>query len=133
MEVLELMRKASSRPDVTFQLVMQMAVLKFPHTLQKLTHFAALFGGMFTFWRLSRSSELVVARASGVSVWQFLAPAVVVAVSIGAGGYNGYCMWNREGGVEWSRYGRVTDSIPLQAQSRASGGSNSDCCCMQSR
>jgi len=82
-EVLELMRKASSRPDVTFQLVMQMAVLKFPHTVQKLIPFAALLGGMFTFWRLSRSSELVVARASGVSVWQFLAPAVVVAVSIG--------------------------------------------------
>jgi lipopolysaccharide export system permease protein len=82
-EVLELLRKAASRPDVTFQLVMQMAILKFPHTLQKLIPFAALLGGMFVFWRLSRSSELVVARASGVSVWQFLAPAVVVAASIG--------------------------------------------------
>jgi lipopolysaccharide export system permease protein len=82
-EVLELLRKAASRPEVSFQLVVQMAGLKFPHTLQKLIPFAALLGGMFVFWRLSRSSELVVARASGVSVWQFLAPAVVVAAAIG--------------------------------------------------
>jgi len=83
LEVLELLRKGATRPDVTFHLVLQMAFLKVPHTLQKLIPFAALLGGMFVFWRLSRSSEMVVARASGISVWQFLAPAVVVAVSVG--------------------------------------------------
>lgn len=82
-EILELIRRASSQPDVTFQLVLQMTVLKFPHTLQKLIPFAALLGGMFVFWRLNRSSELVVARASGVSVWQICVPAVVIAGSIG--------------------------------------------------
>lgn len=83
-EIIELLRKASSRPDVTFQLILQMAALKFPHTLQKAIPFAVLFGGMYVFWRLSRSSELVVARASGVSVWQFLMPPVFVAFLIGA-------------------------------------------------
>jgi lipopolysaccharide export system permease protein len=82
-EIIELLRKASSRPEVTFQLILEMAVLKFPHTLQKAVPFAVLFGGMFVFWRLTRSSELVVARASGVSVWQFLGPAVLVASLIG--------------------------------------------------
>lgn len=82
-EIIELLRRASSRPEVTFQLILQMTALKFPHTLQKVVPFAVLFGGMFVFWRLSRSSELVVARASGVSVWQFLTPPVMVAVLIG--------------------------------------------------
>ena len=32
---------------------------------------------------LSRSSELVIVRASGVSVWQFLQPALLVGLLIG--------------------------------------------------
>jgi lipopolysaccharide export system permease protein len=82
-EIVELLRKASDRPEVSFQLVLQMAALKLPHTLEKVVPFAVLFGGMYVFWRLSRSSELIVARASGVSVWQFLAPAILASVAIG--------------------------------------------------
>ena len=52
--------------------------------MQKVLPFAALFGGMFTFGRLTRNHELVVARAAGVSVWQFLMPGLVIAILIGA-------------------------------------------------
>jgi lipopolysaccharide export system permease protein len=45
--------------------------------------FAILFGTMLAFWRLTRSNELVVARAAGVSVWEFLTPAVLVALLVG--------------------------------------------------
>jgi len=45
--------------------------------------FAILFGTMLAFWRLTRSNELVVARAAGVSVWGFLTPALAVALLIG--------------------------------------------------
>jgi lipopolysaccharide export system permease protein len=38
---------------------------------------------MLSFWRMTRSNELVVARSTGVSVWQFLAPAVLGALAIG--------------------------------------------------
>ena len=40
--------------------------------------FAVLLGGILAFWRLTRSSELVVARAAGVSAWRFLAAPVLV-------------------------------------------------------
>lgn len=82
-EFLELLRRSGSRSDVPMQLIFQMALLKLPHTLEKVVPFAVLFGGMHTFWRLTRSSELVVARASGISVWQFLAPPVLVAGLVG--------------------------------------------------
>ena len=39
---------------------------------------------MFCYLNLSRRLELVVARAAGVSAWQFIAPAVVIAMLIGA-------------------------------------------------
>ena len=45
--------------------------------------FAILFGTMLAFWRLTRNNELVIARAAGVSVWQFLTPAVLVALVVG--------------------------------------------------
>ncbi len=57
-----------------------MAALKLPHTAQEVMPFAVLFGTMLAFWRLTRNNELVVARAAGVSVWQFLTPAVLVAL-----------------------------------------------------
>ncbi|MFM2128683.1 MAG: hypothetical protein RL477_229, partial [Pseudomonadota bacterium] len=70
-DIVELLRRGAGRPEVTFNLVLQLALLKLPHMVEKLIPFATLFGGLYTFWRLTRTSELVVARAAGVSVWQF--------------------------------------------------------------
>ena len=39
---------------------------------------------MVVLWRLSRSHELIVMRAAGVSVWQFLMPMVACAFVLGA-------------------------------------------------
>jgi lipopolysaccharide export system permease protein len=48
--------------------------------------FAVLIGGIIAFWRLTRSSELIVARAAGVSAWQFLSVPVLCAIGLGAFG-----------------------------------------------
>lgn len=82
-DLLELLRRAAARPNVTLGIVLQMTVLKQPLMAQKLLPFAMLFSGMFTFWRLTRSNELIVARAAGISVWQFLFPALAVAAVVG--------------------------------------------------
>src|SRR5471032_548732 len=60
-----------------------MAVLQLPELGQKMLPFAILFGGVFTFARLSRSRELVATRAAGVSAWDFLLPPLTVSVLIG--------------------------------------------------
>ena len=82
-DAIELLRRAASKPDVTFDLVMKMALLKLPHMSQKVLPFSILFGGMLCFWRLTRSHELVVTRGAGVSAWQFLLPAIFLAVTLG--------------------------------------------------
>ncbi len=79
----ELLRKAQSRPNVTLPMVGQMALLKLPHMAQKTFPFMILFAGMLSFWRLTRSHELVVTRAAGVSAWQFLLPALLLAFLLG--------------------------------------------------
>jgi lipopolysaccharide export system permease protein len=82
-DLIELLRRAGSRPEATFGVVFTMAWLHLPFFLQQLLPFSVLFGAMFSFQRLTRSHELVAARATGVSVWQFLTPALAVAVGIG--------------------------------------------------
>lgn len=83
-DVLELFRRTAGHEDVTSGTVLSMAGLKIPHYLERLMPFSVLFGAMFTFFRMNRHHELVVARASGVSAWQFLLPVIVLALALGA-------------------------------------------------
>jgi lipopolysaccharide export system permease protein len=83
LDYIELLRRGGSRAQASWGVLLEMAALKLPHTAQEVMPFAILFGTMLAFWRLTRSNELVVARAAGVSVWQFLTPAVLVALLAG--------------------------------------------------
>jgi len=83
-ETLELFRRVSSREVVADSTtVITMALLKLPTVAEKLIPFSTLLGAMFAFWRLNRYNEFVVARAAGVSIWQFLAPPITIAILIG--------------------------------------------------
>jgi lipopolysaccharide export system permease protein len=79
-EIAELMRRAADRPDTSFGLILEMGIDKLPDTVEHILPFVVLFSGVFTFWRLTRSQELVIARAAGISAWQFLAPALIVTL-----------------------------------------------------
>jgi lipopolysaccharide export system permease protein len=82
-DLIELLRRAGGRPDFRIDVVLAMALLHLPFLMQKLMPFSVLFGTMFSFQRLTRSQELVAARAVGVSVWQFLLPPLLVAFALG--------------------------------------------------
>jgi lipopolysaccharide export system permease protein len=82
-DTLELLRRSALHPEIGFTEILELAALKLPYTAQSLLPFAVLFGGIMAFWRLTHSNELVVARAVGVSVWQFMAPALMVAIVAG--------------------------------------------------
>lgn len=104
---IELLRRAASKPNVGFSMVLEMAILKLPHMGQLLFPFAVLFGGMAAFWRLTRSHELVVSRAAGVSAWQFLLPVLLLAFLLGT---MKIMMFNPLASAMLSRYKRVEAS-----------------------
>lgn len=83
LDYVELIRRAGNKADATLPVLLELAALKQPYMAQQILPFAILFGTMMAFWRLTRSHELVVARASGISVWQFLTPPLVGAFAIG--------------------------------------------------
>jgi lipopolysaccharide export system permease protein len=64
-------------------IILQMSALKLPEIALKLLPFAILIAGVACFWRLTRNYELVVMRAAGVSVWQFLAAPVCLVFILG--------------------------------------------------
>jgi lipopolysaccharide export system permease protein len=84
-DLIELLRRAATRPEANFALVAQIAALRVPYVAMQILPFAVLLGGIIAFWRLTRFSELVVARAAGISAWGFLAGPVLVSLLLGLG------------------------------------------------
>ncbi len=82
-DFIELLRRAATRPDADFALVAQIAGLRMPFVALQILPFAVLLGGILAFWRLTRSSELIVARAAGISAWGFLSGPILVALAFG--------------------------------------------------
>lgn len=82
-DLVEQFRRVAGEDDVGYAIAIRLALLQLPHLVQKTLPFTVLFGAMMAFWRLSRSSELAVVRAAGVSAWQFLMPGLLIAVLIG--------------------------------------------------
>jgi lipopolysaccharide export system permease protein len=109
-DVIELIRRAAGRPELGFSVLITMALFKLPQMTHTIMPFGVMIGAMVTFWRLTRTHELVVARAAGVSVWQFLAPVLVAALTIGI--VETTC-FNPLAAALWSRYQRMQDEILL--------------------
>jgi len=82
-DTIELMRRSVGSEVLDFSTVFSMALLKLPHTAQATLPFVAMLAMMFVLFRLSRSHELVVIRSAGISVWQFLAPPLILTAIFG--------------------------------------------------
>ena len=82
-DFIELLRRAAMRPNAGFDVLATISALRLPWEAMQILPFAVLIGGILAFWRLTRSSELIVARAAGISAWQFLASPLACAVGLG--------------------------------------------------
>lgn len=82
-DFIDLLRRVATRPNVPTSLVSKIAFFHIPYFIITILPFGVLLGGIICFWRLTRSSELIVARASGISAWQFLAAPLACALMIG--------------------------------------------------
>lgn len=100
-DTVELLRRASKHDDVDFGTVLVMSLLKTPEMAGVIAPFIILFSALYTFWQLAKRQELVVLRSSGVSVWQFLSPPLMVAF---ASGVVMMTMINPLGSLFYSRY-----------------------------
>ncbi len=82
-DFIEILRQSAGVEGVSFLKLATITFLRMPAFAELTLPFAALVGTITAFLRLSRSSELTIMRAAGMSVWQFLIPGVVIAVLLG--------------------------------------------------
>jgi lipopolysaccharide export system permease protein len=81
-DYIDLLRRTGGR-SIPALLIAQTSMYRVPQLLERLMPFCILIGAMTCYLALSRRLELVVARAAGVSAWQFMAPALWSALLLG--------------------------------------------------
>jgi lipopolysaccharide export system permease protein len=82
-DYIEMVRRTSGLASASAVMVAETSLFRVPQLLEKLTPFCVLVGAMTCYLALSRRLELVVARAAGVSAWQFISPALAAALLLG--------------------------------------------------
>ena len=80
----ELMRRGADWPKATAWILAEISMFRIPQLTEHIMPFAILVGAMSCYLTLSRRLELVIARSAGISAWQFVAPALLVAFLFGA-------------------------------------------------
>jgi lipopolysaccharide export system permease protein len=83
-DAIELVRRFGESSDVSLLRLMTIALMRLPSLSEQLLPFAVLFGSIVSLLAMSRKLELVIARSVGVSVWQFLMPALITTLILGA-------------------------------------------------
>jgi lipopolysaccharide export system permease protein len=82
-DYVELMRRGADWPNATAWILAKISMYRVPQLTERIMPFSVLVGAMSCYLSLSRRLELVVARAAGVSAWQFVAPAIIGAFVFG--------------------------------------------------
>ncbi len=82
-DYIEMVRRTSGLASASAVMVAETSLFRVPQLLEKLTPFCVLVGAMTCYLALSRRLELVVARAAGISAWQFISPALASALILG--------------------------------------------------
>ena len=82
-DYIELMRRSAGLQNASAMMVAKASLFRVPQVTERIMPFAVLIGAMTCYLSLSRRLELVVARAAGMSAWQFIAPALIVALVLG--------------------------------------------------
>jgi lipopolysaccharide export system permease protein len=82
-DFVEMLRRIGDAPGVSSFIIFLLTLSRVPVFIEIILPFAVLIGSILCFVGLSSKLELVVARAAGISAWQFLKPAFISALLIG--------------------------------------------------
>lgn len=82
-DLTEFSSRVSGLPGFTFKAALMVSGLRVLAIMQQTVPFVGLFAAMATLVSLNRRYELVIARAAGISAWQFLLPVCLGALLFG--------------------------------------------------
>ena len=82
-DAIELSRRISKVNNSDIFLALKLSLLKLPGMIFEILPFIVLFASLGTFFILARRSELIIARASGISIWRLLLPGISLIMILG--------------------------------------------------
>ncbi|MGB0906981.1 MAG: LptF/LptG family permease [Maricaulaceae bacterium] len=82
-DFVEATRTIGDNTNLSFATIAILTIFKTPQLIEQTIPFVVLFGMMGTLFGLNKRSELIVLRASGLSAWRILTPALFVTTSLG--------------------------------------------------
>lgn len=120
-DYVELMRRGADWPNATPWALAKISIFRVPQLTERIMPFSVLVGAMSCYLTLSRRLELVVARAAGISAWQFIAPAVITALLFGTVATT---IYNPVSAVLEEKSKRLESEVVGEVQSALQSGSN---------
>lgn len=82
-DYIELTRRSVDHGHFPVWFIAMTSLYRVPQIIERLLPFAVLVATMLVYLTLARRNELVIARAAGMSAWQFVTPAVLAAMALG--------------------------------------------------
>ena len=122
-DMIELLRLSRRATDLSVGALLWMALLRLPAFTEILLSFAVLVGAIGALLSLNRKSELIVMRAGGMSVWQFLRPGLVVVLVLGVAAVTLYNPLAAAARSEAERL--IADAFGMEASLLATSGEGS--------
>ncbi len=107
-DVIELFRRASSVSGIAPVTIFKMAILHFPNILQEVVPFIFLFATIFFFWRFHQTSQLIILRNMGLSIWRLLAPIIVIVLAYSVFEFT---VFNPLGAAFMEKFERINNTV----------------------
>ena len=104
-DVIEIMKKEAVS-SFGFSNILTLSLLKLPNMILTILPFVVLIASIIVFRRLTKSCELVIIRAAGQSVWQFITPLLLTSFIIGVFSVT---VFNPFSATMFSKYQRMDD------------------------
>ena len=82
-ELVEYSKQMPNLVDNSFYICLKMTLYKLPINIQNLLPYSFYFGSIMSLLKLSKNSELTIARASGLNIWYCCLPHIILAFLIG--------------------------------------------------
>ena len=105
-DVIEVMKKEAVS-SFGFANVLTLGLLKLPNMILTILPFIVLIASIIVFRRLTKSHELVIIRAAGQSVWQFITPLLLTSFIIGV---FSVAVFNPFAATMFNKYQRMDDA-----------------------
>lgn len=82
-DIAEISKELENVQNSNFMTIIKLSLFKLPSTFEEFLPLIIFFGTMLFFHRLSKHSELIIAKAAGLSIWQILIPCLITSLIMG--------------------------------------------------